>query len=304
MRKSWFPLVPALIGAALACDLVSVSSSPEPSQVLSVAVTPTSGSGSFTLEVVTSASPISDDRFVDALAISCYYVTPGGTAMAIGSVFPPGEGGPRTDTLTFNVSEPGDYTATCKNKNSTSKKSAQFTVSDYPTATSTATGTPTTTPTATLELSALKGKIIFDYSNYQSSRPSESWELDWGTKWCIPEVTITLDGVVSGTCEYSGGSHTSQSTTIAHITGIAVQGGSFNFTYVVTEQGATGFSVDAMWKISYTGSGNFTSATQASGTAIFDFSCNTGSDQLHWCNLQTTYESFSGTIPWSFVASP
>lgn len=131
MHTRWFLVALALIGAALACIWDPFSSSiPKISYVDSVAVTPASGSGSFTLEVGTSVSPFSSGSYVEP--ISCYYVTPGGATMAIGSVMPPIEGGPRTDTLTFNVSEPGDYTATCENSNSLSKKSAQFTVSDYP----------------------------------------------------------------------------------------------------------------------------------------------------------------------------
>jgi ubiquinone/menaquinone biosynthesis C-methylase UbiE len=48
--------------------------------------------------------------------------------------------------------------------------------------------------------------------------------------------------------------------------------------------------------------GMFTSATQASGDADFGYDCNSGSDNRFWCQSQTR-NSFTGSIPWSFVPS-
>jgi hypothetical protein len=184
-----------------------------------------------------------------------------------------------------------------------------------PTLTPLPTPTPTTTPTQTLTPTvprqALKGKIVFDYVSYQSSRSSGGGELDKLTKACIPEVSITPDGVISGDCEVSGNViQLTFETVTAHITGIAVQGGSFNFTYDVVETGPVGSSSDpsviipnAVWEVHYTGSGNFTSPNTASGIANFNYACNSHYEYDFWCN-DMTQETFSGTIGWSFVPSP
>lgn len=304
MHTRWFLVALALIGAALACNLDPFSSrDPRPTDVESVAVTPASGSGSFTLKVAIYSRPSSDDT------VSCYYVTPGGATMAIGLVFPSGMGA-QTDTLAFNVSEPGDYTATCENDSATSKKSAQFTViGATPTVTATPTITPIIVPTETPSPTqpppvTLKWRITFDFAQVQSSIPGAGVEMFYVTNPCIPEITIGADGSLSGACEkIDAHVHTTTSGITAQVTGQVDASGNITFTYEVSEIGTAMFSDDRnpTWRISYWGQGKFASGTQASGTATFHFLCDSGSPQLFWCDPDTTFSEFDGTIPWSFA---
>jgi|GEM_PF-4068079 len=133
MHTRWFLLVLALIGAALACNLPGSgdSDSRSSSFVTSVAVNPPSGSGSFTLEVIYDAGWT---QYATPEMITCYYVTPDGATMLIGDIVPDKDSKTvtQTGTLTFSVSQPGDYTASCESRSSGSKASGNFTVSDYP----------------------------------------------------------------------------------------------------------------------------------------------------------------------------
>lgn len=325
MKTRWLLGIVALIAAMLACkDPFEKEPIFTATTIKSVGVTPLSGSGSFTLEVSYETFWI-PDKFIPN--IYCNYVAPNGTIVPIGKVDMFDHIGARTvvaatKTLPFTVAQtngvtqPGTYLAGCTTERNSTPVTTTFVVIGDATPMPELPSNSVPTPTATLQAATLKGRIVFDYNTYQSTRPSGGGELDRVTKWCIPDVTITPDGFVSGTCEFSGTAFLAQSTVTAHITGIAVQGGSFSFSYVVTEQGSNGWNLkpgenpsvpvwsnEAKWEISYTGSGNFTSATQASGTATFDFSCDSGADNLIWCNSQT-HEAFSGTVLWSFVPAP
>ncbi len=125
-------------------------------------------------------------------------------------------------------------------------------------------------------------------------------------------MKIGTNGTLTGSCEYTGTStHLTQDSIIVTVTGNAVPGGSFNFTYNVSESGPNGWkngdnpsdviitSTAAQWYVFYTGSGNFTSPTQASGVANFDYTCDSGASNLFWCSGQQ-FETFKGTINWSF----
>ena len=327
MKTRWHLGMFVLFAAMLACNFPFHE---EPSYTMttikSVVVMPPSGTGSFTLEVSYETFWIPDKRIPN---IHCYYVSPDLVTVDIGTIDMFMHIGAReivtaSKTLPFTIAQKngvtprGSYLAGCKTETDDSTVNTNFTVIGDATPTPMLIPEPSPASTSTLQPSAktLTGRIIFDYNGYQSSRPSGGGELDRITKWCIPEVTITPDGVVSGICDFFGTADVHEATVTAHVTGIAVQGGSFNFTYVVTEKGSNGWNLqpgenpsvpvwsnEAKWEISYTGSGNFISTTQASGTAAFDYSCDSGADNLFWCNSQPR-ESFSGTTSWSFVISP
>jgi hypothetical protein len=154
MKTRRFLVIMTLIGITLACAFPEYdeNASFPYSKVESVAVNPPSGTGSFTLEVTYKA--FSDiGRIFDTEPVTCYYVTPDGATMPIGTIDPPsGSYGGLTQigTLTLSVSGPGVYTATCEDDSSTSKASTGFSVIEptpTPTATPTSTPTPTFTPT-------------------------------------------------------------------------------------------------------------------------------------------------------------
>ncbi len=183
-----------------------------------------------------------------------------------------------------------------------------------PTATATPTATPTaTTPTATpaptsvATATPIKGRIVIDYYKAQSSRKDAGEALREPSDACVPEVTISPDGTVSGQCENKDAHNSGPSYYVmtALVIGQAdTQSGSFSFTYEVTEIGPT-FAFDGgnvTWRIAYSGLGKFTSATDASGMANFSYSCKSSSDSLRWCGQGggSTSESFTGTVPWNF----
>ena len=299
----------ALIAAMLACkNPFEKEPSYTVTTIKSVGVTPPSGSGSFTLEVSYETFWI-PDKFIPN--IYCNYVAPNGTIVPIGKVDMFDHIGARTvvaatKTLPFTVAQtngvtqPETYLAGCTTERNSTPVTTTFVVIGEATPTPELPSNSVPTPTATLQAATLKGRIVFDYTTYQSARPSGGGELDQVTKWCIPEVTVTPDGVVSGTCEKSHiTARLVDESFSVQITGRLDQVGNITFSYDVSEIG----NPNGAWRISYEGQGKFTSATQASGTASFSYSCNSGADNLLWCSSQT-YEAFSGTVPWSFIPTP
>ncbi len=131
MKTRSFLVIMTLIGITLACDFPGYDENPDVySKVESVEVNPSSGTGSFTLVVTYTAFTERVDVF-DTEPITCYYVTPDGATIGIGTIDPPSGsygGQTQTGTLTLSVSDPGVYKATCDNNNSTSKASAKFSV--------------------------------------------------------------------------------------------------------------------------------------------------------------------------------
>jgi len=129
-----FLVVIALIGITLACTLKPNEEESRFSltKVRSVAVNPSMGTGSFTLEVKYEVY-LGTDRLPET--ITCSYVTPAGATVPLPSVSPPItvtgstylEG---TQTLSLNASDPGVYTATCKTTDS--RASAVFSVTEPP----------------------------------------------------------------------------------------------------------------------------------------------------------------------------
>lgn len=131
MHKRWLFILLLLLAA---CDMLG--SSPAPTQppgtvIQSVEVSPQIGSGSFTLEVNYIPSAASSDD-----TIRCNYVSPSSASVPIDSIFFLAAnrdiGVVQTGTLTFSVSESGDYTAKCTADSSGSEASFSFTVSNYP----------------------------------------------------------------------------------------------------------------------------------------------------------------------------
>ncbi len=93
------------------------------SKVLNVAVTPPSGSGSFTLDVTYEAYP--------SFTIHCNYVSPDGATTALGDIVPTyaNDGGAtKTERLAFNVTQPGAYLAGCSSAADNVPVTTTFTV--------------------------------------------------------------------------------------------------------------------------------------------------------------------------------
>ncbi len=303
-----------LLAVTLACYATASYKDGADTKIISVSVDPPSGSGTFTLKVSYEAF----QRYLTGMlppSVVCTYTTPDLATMPIGQTNPQVTTEnvwlPFTDTFFFNVTQsdgrtpPGVYIAGCTTTDGGSQPvTASFTVveaqaTEPPSLPATEPVQPPPPANPPVQL-PLVGKIIFDYNGYQSGRPSGGGELDWVTQWCIPRVTISTTGAVSGSCEYSGTTtHLTQASVTAQVTGSVDASGNVTFSYDVSEIG----SPNGAWRISYEGNGKFTSLTQASGTADFSYSCSSGQDNLLWCYPSTTYESFSGSVPWSFVPS-
>lgn len=311
MKAHWLVGMAALIASMLACSSPFYEEPRYTATTINVVkVSPPSGSGSFILEVTYETFWIPGKRIPN---IHCYYVTPDLVTVEIGVIDMFEHIGAReivtaTKTLPFTVSpkngatSTGNYLAGCTTETNTNTVNTNFTVVGDPVPTQTFTPEPAPASTSTPQPTAitLKGKIIFDYNGYQSDRPSGGGELDLVTKECIPEVTINQEGLISGTCEKPHiTARLVDESFSAQVTGQVDQTGNITFLYDVSEIGTP----NGAWRISYEGQGKFTSTTQAAGTATFSYSCNSGSDNLIWC-WQWTSESFSGTVPWSFIPSP
>ena len=160
MKQRLSIAVTALIVAMLACDNPFIPNKYPPptlnTQILSMAVIPPEGSGSFALEVTYRAGDLPNSIF-------CNYLTPNFVTIPIGNIATKGDFVEVTERLPFSVRQqdnsvvPGPYIAGCTPANGTTVTTA-FTVTGdatstptvTPTATQNATATPTTTPTATL----------------------------------------------------------------------------------------------------------------------------------------------------------
>lgn len=235
MKTRRFLFVITLIGITLACKLIppqivgeSAYTSP---WVDNVAVNPQSGNGSFTLVVTYTANT---DGAAFPEPITCYYVTPDGATLPIGSVSPPPEfrssgGATLTGTLSLSVSDPGFYTATCENNSSTSKASAVFGVTDPPGQSQTE-----PTPTAPLQPTQQPEQIAFTmYGNFSLTWPTRagmssgeytSGEIQINIDQKTGLATGSLRGSGSGTMEYRDAGHSqtvqwNYSYTVSNFTG-------------------------------------------------------------------------------------
>jgi len=310
MKTHWLLGTVALVAALLAC---SNPFQPEPrytaTTIKSVGVAPTSGSGSFTLEVSYETFWI-PDKFIPN--IYCNYVAPNGAIVPIGTIDMLYHIGAReivtaTKTLPFTVAQtngvtqPGTYLAGCTTETNSTPVTTTFVVIGDATPTPEPPSETAATPTATLQTAALKGQIVFDFANAQSSKgPGWGGLLDEVTRECKPELTISALGVVSGSCDkaHISARLVDESFTV-QVTGTVDADRNIIFSYDVSEIGTP----NGAWRITYEGQGRFASATQAAGTASFSYSCSSGADNLLWCSSQA-YEAISGTISWIFVPSP
>lgn len=231
-------------------------------------------------------------------------VTPART-VAPASTAGPNPGPSATFTL---IPVPGRKNTATATPTATVTDTSTTTPTHTPTRTPTLTSTPpptiTSTPTITatvwkLPQAGLKGKILFDMGQAKSSRAGSGASLDEITRWCIPEVTITAGGVVSGDCHYSGTTFLVKAYVSANVIGSVGPSGNVTFAYDVNQTG----DPDGFWQIRYDGTGKFVSAVRAEGTANFSYSCSSEQENLFWC-FHWTQETLSGTVPWSFVAAP
>ncbi|MGB8648444.1 MAG: hypothetical protein WCF84_24625 [Anaerolineae bacterium] len=200
----------------------------------------------------------------------------------------------------------------------TPTRTPTMTVTPNPTKTTSAQATQTLATsvaaqqTAAARGPALKGRIVIDYYKAQSSRKDAGAALSDETWRCVPDVTISLDGAVSGQCENKNARNNQGDPAYNYIMTVLVAGqanrqsGSFSFTYELTEISPRVPNADyATWRIIYSGSGKFTPAMAAAGTANFSYNCQVNSDVNPWCGWPApaylTSESFSGTVPWNFA---
>lgn len=205
----------------------------------------------------------------------------------------------RNYSLDFVVKTPGAYNVTCSL--GASEKSASFTV---------AAPQESLPATATLEGSFpmpvpgqfSSGGMWFYFD--QATRSVANYFLEH----CLPGVnyndqggwdyfSVSPDGVITGECKFSYGEG-------SQYTGRLTQGqwsadGQVSFTLetslVLSNSNGTSHN-DIIW----TGSGKFTSATSATGTATWKGTCQTSSPNWAPC-VSADYGSYveaSGTIPW------
>lgn len=299
--------------------------------ITSVAIKPAVGEKEFTLDLAYSyfcENPRRND------SIRCSYTTPGGSSFLIDVVDPPydptcdpGHGVEKTDAkiIPFSVQavngqiESGLYSVVCFTLARDNEKSTSFAVVASGETADTATNTPEILATATLtntptpEPQPVYGIIKFNYDGIQSARVSGGGELNRLTGQCVPEVTISPSGEIIGQCTFSGQSNfLTYAELTSTVDGTVDSGGTITFTYKALETGPNFGTVGsepshdvpwAVWEVTYSGTGNFSSTAQASGTANFDYSCNSNYEYDFWCN-DMTQESFSGTIPWTFTVNP
>jgi hypothetical protein len=128
------------------------------------------GSGTFTLHVTFHL----ENEFKDGEMVHCTYVKPDGGTTTISDFIP--EPDDVSHDIVFTATQPGLYSAGCQSIRSGSSRTAAFTVTGNATPTPANGANPTPTaegfpvPTATLPAVTLKGQIIFDYADAQSTR--------------------------------------------------------------------------------------------------------------------------------------
>jgi hypothetical protein len=317
-----FPII-MLVASMLACTLPTEGDPLGEGQdkttlthITGMDMEPPSGTGSTTFQLVVTYESFYQG-FNPPGDISCSYITPNGITKGIGKISvaraheDKNKMETHTKSLPFNVRQAdgkttsGKYKAQCANEYTTSPLSVDFFVSESAAQPPQPPSDPATPPPAKPLLAApLKGRIIFDYAKAESTLVGHGGELDEVTKWCPVVVTIASDGRISGECEYKGTAFIENATVTANVTGMVDPSGNVTFSYDVTEVGVLSEKGNPIgsWRISYQGHGKFTPPDHASGSADFGYNCNSNDENRKWCFSQTS-ESFSGSIPWSFVPS-
>jgi hypothetical protein len=328
MKTRLIAAITALLAAMLACSVPILpdndftknvtSDIKSHANILSVRVTPPSGNGHFSITVEYEYYWVDGEP---QPRIHCWYTTASGHTYPIKIDAYTGEvnkvehltrtWGPFSPFGPNMENEPGDNKAGCSAEPAETPVETTFNVTDGGSQPPAATPPPAIEPTATTP-PVLKGKIIFEYRSPNTTPAgwgdylNEMNLLAGGVQACEPEVTIASDSSLHGECEYKGTTLLLEDASVtALVSGSIDKLGNVTFTYEISQVGTrveSGIHIGT-WRVSYSGHGVFSSATQASGTAEYGYDCASGDDSRLWCQSQPS-SSFSGSIPWSFVPNP
>ena len=253
-------------------------------------------------------------NIADMVSFTCFYTSPDGATMAIGNFTDDHHlpGSPVVKTLVFSISpadrktNPGTqvYTATCQEDELRTSKTTSFTVTEE-------TATATTEPVK--QEKTIFAKFHIDSAKAVTTPPGLGGLVDEVIRDCTPTVKIFPDGTMDGLCEYSGATNIYSKVDIwAKVTGTVKDAGKFDFLYEVQMYSPNGWKLTDVsdvtiwaeeWRYTVTirGSGTLATDNSSSGTANFDYSCDSGASNLLFCWKSQTKTSFSGTIPWTLV---
>lgn len=267
--------------------------------------------GGFQLGLVYVINVINAD---DPFSFSCFYTSPDGANMSIGNFTDDHhlQGNPVVKTLPFSISDADRkanrgtnvYTATCQEDELRTSKTTSFTVTGE-------TATATTEPVK--QEKTIFAKFHIDSANAVTTPSGLGGLVDEVIRDCTPTVKIFPDGTMDGLCEYSGATNIYTKVNIwAKVTGRVKDAGKFDFLYEVQMYSPNGWKLTDVsdvtiwaeeWRYTVTirGSGTLAADNSSSGTANFDYSCDSGASNLLFCWKSQTKTSFSGTIPWTLV---
>lgn len=180
-----------------------------------------------------------------------------------------------------------------------------------------------TVPAQAAPTPPITGRLIVDPKGVQTQRPGGGNEVVYLLTLCStggvadapdvsPAVRIDEDGDLAGTCELDavGTTQITSADLDSQVEG-HVDLTTGQVTDLLLSAGmscAEATSCDAVWTVDINGAtGSFSSPTEASGTASFTYVCDSRADNLRWCfggsgKPGTSYEQFTGTLSWRFVA--
>ncbi len=253
-------------------------------------------------------------NIADSVSFTCFYTSPDGATMAIGNFTDDHHlpGSPVVKTFVFAISpadrkaNPGTqvYNATCQEDELRTSKTTSFIVTGE---------TATATLAPVKEEKKIFARFHFDGANAVTTPAGLGGLVDEVIRDCIPIVKIFPDGTMDGLCEYSGATSIYTKANIwAKVTGTIKDAGKFDFLYEVQMYYPNGWKLTDVsdvtiwaeeWKyiVTIRGSGTLAADNSSSGTANFDYSCDSGASNLLFCWKSQTKTAFSGTIPWSLV---
>jgi hypothetical protein len=282
----------------------TVTGSTPVTKIVTVTVSPASGTGTFEMTVEYMVFMIKDQA---PKKIYCSYVSHGNT-VDFDPITPSVPEEQYNKEVNMSTSFPlivlpqadgsiltGDYYAKCKTEDDYSERGAYFTVIEA--------GRPLTGTITYDEAS----EVLSPHKNENSYYPSQHH------KWCGMLLTFDSAGNISGICSSTGdkmplglyGDWNQSATIEGTINGRAVPGGSFTFTETLIERTSPG---DPYWEttrqVVIAGTGSFVSPTQATGTATMDIECRTVDETSSTCADDfSQFDSYSGTISWEFNAT-
>lgn len=253
-------------------------------------------------------------NIADTVSFTCFYTSPDGATMAIGNFTDNHHlpGSPVVKTLVFSISpadrkaNPGTqvYTATCQEDELRTSKTTSFTVTGE-------TATVTTEPAK--DQKTIFTRFHFDSATAVTNPPGLGGLVDEVIRDCIPTVKIFPDGTMDGLCEYSGATSIFTKANIwAKVTGTVKDAGKIDFLYEVQMYYPNGWKLTDVsdvtiwaeeWKyiVTIRGSGTLAADNSSSGTAIFDYSCDSGASNLLFCWKSQSKTAFSGNLSWTLV---